>query len=91
MVRDKRQLRKERRYVQSESRWMQKALFALGKAQDAREKLAASRNGKKKGESEPVTMSIGDESFSLEDIREAVQDRVDVLSEDLQERRQALR
>ena len=40
MAKDKRQLRKERRLVQSESRWMQKALFALGKAETAREKLA---------------------------------------------------
>jgi len=84
---DKRQLRKERRYVQSESRWMQKALFAIGKAQDARAKLQASRED---GD-DPITISIGDESVPLESVRDGFEQRVEALASALQERRQVAR
>lgn len=87
MVDDKRQLRKERRLVQSESRWMQKALFALNKAEDAREKLAKTReeNG------DTAVVNIGGNDLSIDALRTAIQDRVETLAEVLQERRQILR
>ena len=87
MARDKRQLRKEHRLVQSESRWMQKALFALGKAETAREKLAKARDE----ELEAQTVNVGGKSLTLDALRDAIQDRVDTLAEVLQERRHVTR
>ena len=87
MAKDKRQLRKERRLVQSESRWMQKALFALGKAEAAREKLAKARDEEMKDE----TVKIGGKSMSLDALRDVIQTRVDSLAEILQEKRQLTR
>lgn len=87
MAQDKRQLRKERRLVQSESRWMQKALFALNKAEDARAKLAKARNE----EGEPETVTVGGKSLSIDALRTAIQGRVETLAEVLQERREVLR
>ncbi|MEX2465535.1 MAG: hypothetical protein WD995_01410, partial [Gemmatimonadota bacterium] len=77
MAQDKRQLRKERRLVQSESRWMQKALFALNKAEDARAKLAKARNE----EGEPETVTVGGKSLSIDALRTAIQGRVETLAE----------
>ena len=87
MVDDKRQARKERRLVQSESRWMQKALFALNKAEDAREKLAETRQE----EADAAVVNIGGKDLSIDALRSAIQDRVETLGEILQERRQVLR
>lgn len=87
VAKDKRQLRKERRLVQSESRWMQKALFALGKAETAREKLAKARNEEMQQES----VKVGSKSLTLDALRDAIQDRVDTLAEVLQERREVTR
>lgn len=87
MVDDKRQLRKERRLVQSESRWMQKALFALNKAEDAREKLAKTRQE----DGDAAVVNIGGNDLSIDALRAAIQERVETLAEVLQERRQILR
>lgn len=87
MAEDKRQLRKERQLVQSESRWMQKALFALGKAEDARDKLAKARNE----DARPETVSVGGKDLSLDTLRDAIQDRIETLAEVLKERREVLR
>ncbi len=87
MAKDKRQLRKERRLVQSESRWMQKALFALGKAETAREKLAKARDE----ELQDQTVKVGGKSMTLNALRDAIQDRVEALAEVLQERREVTR
>lgn len=87
MVDDKRQARKERRLVQSESRWMQKALFALNKADDAREKLAKTRDE----EANAAVVNIGGKDLSIDALRTAIQERVETLAEVLQERRQVLR
>lgn len=84
---DKRQLRKERRLVQSESRWMQKALFALNKAEDARDKLAKARNE----DGEPEIIKIGGKSVTIDALRIAIEERVETLAEALQEGRQVLR
>ncbi len=88
MAKNNRQLRKERRLVQSESRWMQKALFALGKAETAREKLAKARNE----ELEDQTVEVGEKSMTLDALRDAIQDRVEMpAAEVLQERREVTR
>ena len=85
MAADKRQLRKEQRLVQSESRWMQKALFALGKAETAREKLAETRKEK------PATVKVDGKSLSIDALKGAIADRVQALDEILQEQRQVMR
>jgi NADPH-dependent glutamate synthase beta subunit-like oxidoreductase len=87
VVDEKRQQRKERRLVQSESRWMQKALFALNKAEDAREKLAQTRQE----EGDAAVVNIGGQDLSIDALRTAIQERVETLAEVLQERRQVLR
>ena len=87
MVDDKRQLRKERQLVQSESRWMQKALFALNRAEDAREKLAKTRQE----EGDATVVNIGGQDLSIDALRAAIQERVETLAEVLQECRQVLR
>lgn len=63
---------RERRILESESRWLQKALFALSKAENDRERLAKELSEKV----EPLTVEIDGESFELETVREAVSDAV---------------
>ncbi|MGD2067039.1 MAG: hypothetical protein PVI57_00030 [Gemmatimonadota bacterium] len=88
MSSERRQKRKEMRLVQSEAAWLQKALFALGKAEDAHEKLADFR-----GEGDPGEYSfhLNGEDVSVESIEEAVEGRLQGLKEKLRERRQSLR
>jgi hypothetical protein len=67
---------------------MQKALFALGKAETAREKLAKARNE----ELEDQTVEVGEKSMTLDALRDAIQDRVEMpAAEVLQERREVTR
>lgn len=70
---------RERRILESESRWLQKALFALSKAESDRERLARESSEK----IEPLTVEIDGASFDLDTVRdavsEAVQERVEVL------------
>lgn len=63
---------RERRILESESRWLQKALFALAKAESDRERLAKERSEKV----EPMTVEIDGKSFDLETVREAVAEAV---------------
>lgn len=70
----------ERRLMESESRWLQKALFALSKAEDDRTKLEEALSG-----SLPkLKVSIKGKSFDIETVREAMVEAV-------QERSEALR
>lgn len=71
---------RERRILESESRWLQKALFALSKAESDRERLAKERSEK----IEPLTVEIDGASFDLDTVRDAI-------SEAVQERVEALR
>ncbi|MDT8342628.1 MAG: hypothetical protein RQ751_14050 [Longimicrobiales bacterium] len=74
--------------MQSESTWLQKALFALGKAQEARatveelsgealDELGAKANGKAKW-------------ASLPDFQDVLEARVHTIMEDLQEQRRVV-
>lgn len=76
---DRKQAVQERRVLRSESRWLQKALFALSKAGDDQEKLAKLR-GKKR---EPLTVTIDGDTFDIDAVTEAVRDAVMERSEDL--------
>ena len=82
---------RERRILESESRWLQKALFALSKAESDRERLAKERSEKV----EKLTVEIDGESFDLETVRdaisEAVQERVETLRVTLHRSRALIR
>jgi hypothetical protein len=71
---------RERKLLESESRWLQKALFALSKADDDREKLAAAGDS---GLAEGMTVEIEGKSFDISAVRDAVRDAVDERMEKL--------
>ena len=69
--------------MQNESTWLQKALFALSKAEDARATLAElSDDGL-----EELQAPAKGKFVSLADFRDALETRVSTLMEDLQEQR----
>lgn len=82
---------RERRILESESRWLQKALFALSKAESDRERLAKERSEKV----EALTIEIDGKSFDLDTVRdaisEAVHERVEALRVSLHRSRALIR
>lgn len=76
---DKRDQRKLERQLQGESRWLQKTLFALGKAREAREKLSETK-GKKL---DPLIALKDGTTISLDALEEVIQERVTQLREAL--------
>lgn len=83
----KRKKRREIRLLQSEASWLQKALFALGKIQDVREKLADLRGG----EIEPLTFTIGGKEISVDEFEEVLGEQVRDHLEHVRESRKKLR
>lgn len=83
----RRMQRREIRLIQRESTWLQKALFALGKAEEAREGLAELHGE----EPEPFKVSLEGRAVSLEDLEEALDDRIQELLEVVRERRREVR
>lgn len=81
----------ERRLMESESRWLQKALFALSKAEDDRVKLAAAS----KDDGQPIQVRIKGKLLDLATVRgameEAVRERAEELRASLQSRHPILR
>ena len=76
---DMRQLVQERKILRSQSRWLQKALFALAKAEDDQEKLAEVR-----GEAhEPMAVTVKGKTHELgvvtESLRDSVMERLEAL------------
>lgn len=76
---DKKHMVQERRILRSESRWLQKALFALGKASEAHEKLS-NLNGK---EHEPLIVDVDGDTYDIDLVTEAVREAVLARSEAL--------
>jgi len=68
----KQQQRKIDRLLQSESRWLQKILFAVGKTREAREKLAEAKGEKL----DNLIVLKGGKKVSLDDLEAALHDRV---------------
>ena len=66
---EKRQAVRERKILQSESRWLQQALFALSKADDDRGKLSDDR-------SETLVVTIEGETYDIDSVTSAVKDAV---------------
>jgi hypothetical protein len=84
---DRRQQRQEIRYIQSESAWLQKALFALHKAEAAREKLEEAQGR----DPSPYALTMAGERVELEVFEEALEARAQSLLAELQARRQVMR
>lgn len=75
METDRRQARKEIGFLQSESVWLQKALFALRKAEAARESLADARSEAL----EPYSLPVGGRDVLVEELDKALDERVESL------------
>lgn len=73
---EKRLLRQIDNHRENEARWLQKVLFATGKARDAREKLAAATNEQL---NPLITLDNGDQ-IPLDTLQEIIQKRVDDLN-----------
>jgi hypothetical protein len=84
---ERRRQRKEIQLQQSESVWLQKALFALRKAEDAREKLADTREEKV----EPYILESQNGDLSLESIQDALEEKVKFLLASVREARRELK
>lgn len=83
----KRMQRREIRLIQRESTWLQKALFALGKAEEARESLAELRNETPA----PFKVSLEGRAVALEELEEALDDHIQELMGLVRERRRTVR
>ncbi len=88
---EKRRENRARRIIRSESRWLQKAIFALGKAEEARTKLADLYED----EAEEFTVDVNGKAKDVGEIggllREAVEERLQKQREELRQRMQARR
>jgi hypothetical protein len=71
-AKDKRQLAQERKILRSQSRWLQKALFALDKAEDDQAKLAEVRGEKH----EPMAVRLDGTTHDVGDVTDALRDSV---------------
>jgi hypothetical protein len=76
---DTRQLVQERKILRSQSRWLQKALFALSKAEDDQTKLAEVRGD----DHEPMAVTIDGTTHEVgavtDSLRDSVMDRLEHL------------
>ena len=83
----RRRKRREIKFLSNESTWLQKALFALHKAETAREKWADLQ-----GRDEvPFVLPHGDGELRVDDFLEAMEDRIQELLTEVRERRKLLR
>ncbi len=80
---EKRRQRREMRLMQQEATWLQKAVFAFGKVEDIREKIADMNET----EPDPLTVELEGTEIPLDDIAEALEERVQGTLEMLRERR----
>jgi hypothetical protein len=87
MADPKRQKRREIDLMQRKAVWLQKALFALRKAETADEKLADTREEKAK----PYALQLKEKSLPLSDLEDALEERIETLLKSVKEMRQSLR
>ena len=80
---ERRVRRKEIRHLQSESVWLQKAVFALRKAEAAREQVAEIRNE----EAYTYAVDVAGREVSLEELEDAIDARVEGLTRKVREMR----
>ena len=86
MTDERRRQRNEIRHLQSESVWLQKALFALRKAETARERLADVRNE----DVSPYMLPVGDTDLSVEALEDALEHRAKELIQTVRQMRRAI-
>lgn len=80
---EQRRKRREMRLMQQEATWLQKAVFAFGKVEDIREKIADLNET----EPDPFTVTLEGDEILLDDISEALEERVQGTLDMLRERR----
>lgn len=80
---DHRDHRKATSLLQTESRWLQRALFALNKAREARAKLAEGRGV----DPDSIRLKPKNGYVTLAELEGSIAERVEVLVETLNERR----
>ncbi|MDH3222576.1 MAG: hypothetical protein OEO23_02580 [Gemmatimonadota bacterium] len=73
--------RRAKKLLQTEARWIQRVLFGLGKAQEAREKYAEIQ-GEDPG---PIEVNAKKGLVTLEDLRAGLEKRAGVLVENMAE------
>ena len=69
--------------MQSEASWLQKALFALRKVEDTRDRIADLDDS----DPESYTFEMEGRDVPLEDVEEAIESRASALLEEVRERR----
>lgn len=83
MADEKRKFRRETRLLQNESSWIQKAVFALRKVDDARDRIADLREASR----EPFTVDVDGTTVSGDALEDALEARVTELKNTIRERR----
>jgi hypothetical protein len=85
-TKEKRRANRARRIIRSESRWLQKAIFALSKAEEARTKLADLYDD----DAEEFTVEVNGKDQDVGELgtllRKAVEERLQKQREELRER-----
>lgn len=84
----RRRKRREIKLLSNESVWLQKALFALQKVEDIREKMAE-LNGD--DDPDPIVFEGEDGEIRVEAFQDAMENRVKYLLEEVRERRKVVR
>lgn len=84
----RRRKRREIKLLTNESVWLQKALFALQKVETVRDKMAE-LNGE--DEAEPLVLEHGKKKLKVEEFQEGLEARVEMLLEQVRERRKVIR
>jgi hypothetical protein len=69
--------------MQQEATWLQKAVFAFGKVEDVREKIADLNEE----DPDPLTIELDSGEIALDDVAEALEKRVQGTLDMLRERR----
>ncbi len=85
---EKRRRRREIRLLQSESTWLQKALFALRKAEAAHEDVADLRED---DDGEPIRLAVDGRELELEPLEDAIEERAQILLDNVRRMRRELR
>jgi hypothetical protein len=83
---ERRNQRQEIRLLQREATWLQKALFALGKATESRDRMDGSDDAET-----PYILELEQGRIPLDAVEDALEDRVKALLEVVRERRRVLR
>lgn len=85
---EKRRRRREIRLLQSESTWLQKALFDLRKAESAHADVAVLRD---EDETESMRLSLDGREVEIEALEDAIEDRAQRLLDTVRQMRRELR